>query len=53
VKNGYSLGVLVFFLGVVMLMITDDKIWHYITFLLAVGLVAIQMVSDKRKQERE
>ena len=44
---------LVFFLGVVMLMITDEKIWHYITFLLAVGLVAIQMVSDKHKQERK
>ena len=52
-KNGYSLGVLVFFLGVVMLMITDEKFWHYITFLLAVGFVAIQMVSDKHKQERK
>ncbi len=40
-------------LGVVMLMITDEKIWHYITFLLAVGLVVIQMVSDKHKQERD
>ena len=52
-KNGYSLGVLVFFLGVAMLMMTAEKIWHYVTFLLAVVLVAIQMVSDKRKQERE
>ena len=52
-KNGYSLGVLVFFLGVAMLMITDEKIWHYVTFLLEVVLVAIQMVSDKRKQELE
>ena len=52
-KNGYSLGVLVSFLGVAMLMITDEKIWHDVTFLLAVVLVVIQMVSDKRKQERE
>ena len=52
-KNGYSLGVLVFFLRVVLLVIADEKIWHYIAFLLAVGLVAIQMVSDKHQQERE
>ena len=51
-KNGYSLGVLVFFLGVAMLMITDEKIWHYVTFLLAVVLVVIQMVSDKRTRAR-
>ena len=52
-KNGYTLGVLLFFIGVVVLMITDQKFWHYVTFLLAVVVVAVQMLSDKRDRERE
>ena len=40
-KNGYTLGVLLFFIGVVVLMITDQKFWHYVTFLLAVVVVAV------------
>ena len=52
-KNGYTLGVLLFFIGVVVLMITDQKFWHYVTFLLAVVGGAVQMLSDKRYRERE
>ena len=48
--NGTSLGCLFFALGVIGLMITDDKQWLYLGFGIAVVLVVFQMVRDKRSK---
>ena len=48
--NGTTLGCLFFALGVIGLMITDNKQWLYLGFGIAVVLVVFQMVRDKRSK---
>ena len=48
--NGTTLGCLFFALGVIGLMITDNKQWLYLGFGIAVVLVVYQMVRDKRSK---
>ena len=51
--NGTTLGCLFFALGVIGLMITDNKQWLYLGFGIAVVLVAFQMVRDKRSKYKK
>ena len=51
--NGTTLGCLFFALGVIGLMITDNKQWLYLGFGIAVVLVAFQMVWDKRSKYKK
>ena len=51
--NGTTLGCFFFALGVVSLMITDNKQWLYLGFGIAVVLVVFQMISDKRSKYKE
>ena len=51
--NGTTLGCLFFALGVIGLMITDDKQWLYLGFGIAVVLVVFQMVRDKRSKYKK
>ena len=51
--NGTTLGCLFFALGVIGLMITDNKQWLYLGFGIAVVLVVYQMVKDKRSKYEE
>ena len=51
--NGTTLGCFFFALGVIALMITDNKQWLYLGFGIAVVLVVYQMVKDKRSKYKE
>ena len=51
--NGTTLGCLFFALGVIGLMITDNKQWLYLGFGIAVVLVVFQMVKDKRSKYKD
>ena len=51
--NGTTLGCFFFALGVIGLMVTDDKQWLYLGFGIAVVLVVYQMVRDKRSKYKE
>ena len=51
--NGTTLGCFFFALGVIGLMVTDDKQWLYLGFGIAVVLVVYQMVRDKRSTYKE
>ena len=51
--NGTTLGCFFFALGVIALMITDNKQWLYLGFGIAVVLVVFQMVRDKRSKYKE
>ena len=51
--NGTTLGCLFFALGVIGLMITDNKQWLYLGFGIAVVLVVVQMIRDKRSQYKK
>ena len=51
--NGTTLGCLFFALGVIALMITDNKQWLYLGFGIAVVLVVVQMIKDKRSKYKE
>ena len=51
--NGTTLGCFFFALGVIALMITDNKQWLYLGFGIAVVLVVYQMISDKRSKYKE
>jgi hypothetical protein len=51
--NGTTLGCFFFALGVVGLMITDNKQWLYLGFGIAVVLVVFQMIKDKRSKYKE
>ena len=51
--NGTTLGCFFFALGVIGLMVTDDKQWLYLGFGIAVVLVAFQMVWDKRSKYKK
>ena len=51
--NGTTLGCFFFALGVVGLMITDNKQWLYLGFGIAVVLVVYQMIKDKRSKYKE
>ena len=48
--SGTTLGCLFFALGVIGLMITDNKQWLYLGFGIAVVLVVVQMIRDKRSK---
>ena len=48
--NGTTLGCFFFALGVIGLMITDNKQWLYLGFGIAVVLVLVQMIRDKRSK---
>ena len=51
--NGTTLGCFFFALGVIALMITDNKQWLYLGFGIAVVLVVFQMIRDKRSKYKE
>ena len=51
--NGTTLGCLFFALGVIGLMITDNKQWLYLGFGIAVVLIVFQMIKDKRSKYKD
>ena len=52
-KNGTTLGIVSFFIGVIGLMITDSKLWLYGGFGLLVVLTVVQMIIDSMKRNRD
>jgi L-lactate permease len=53
VKNGTTLGIVSFFIGVIGLMITGSKLWLYGGFGLLVVLTVVQMIIDSMKRNRD
>lgn len=51
--NGTTAACAVFALGIISLMITDDKLWLYLAFGISVVLVVVQVIRDKRAKYRE
>ena len=51
--NGTTLGCFFFALGVIALMITDNKQWLYLGFGIAVVLVVFQINKDNRSKYKE
>ena len=52
-RNGTTLGIVSFFIGVIGLMVTGSKLWLYGGFGLLVVLTVIQMIIDSMKRNRE
>ena len=52
-KNGTTLGIVSFFIGVIGLMITGSKLWLYGGFGLLVVLTVVQMIIDSMKRNRD
>jgi len=53
VKNGTTLGIVSFFIGVIGLMITGSRLWLYGGFGLLVVLTVVQMIIDSMKRNRD
>ena len=51
-RNGTVLGIVFFFVGVIGLVITENKLWLYMGFGLLVVLTVIQMIVDSMKRNR-